>query len=171
GKGNFINVDEFLMTSKVNIWAIGDAIGRQMFTHAGDKEAEIAWNNATTNSKLRMEFDKVPHAVFTNPQIASIGLTESEAKKSYRIIVGKANYSDIVQGDARMEEDGFAKAIVDKDTRKILGFHLIGPEAPELIQEVVNAVANEMTIDSIAKTMHIFPSLSELIPEVLGNLQ
>ncbi len=70
-----------------------------------------------------------------------------------------------------MEEEGFAKAIVDKDSKKILGFHIIGPEASTLIQEVVNAMANKANMKSITDTMHIFPALSELIPETLSNLK
>jgi mycothione reductase len=171
GRGNFIKVDEYLMTTRENIWAVGDATGRQMFAHAADREVEVAWRNATQGGKVKMDFASVPHAVFSHPPIASIGLTEAEALKDHEILVGKAQYSDIVQGDARMEEDGFAKAIVDKATRRILGFHIIGPEAPELIQEVVNTVANGIPIETITGSMHIFPSLSELVPEVLNNLE
>src|SRR5208337_4207750 len=78
---NYIKVNDHLETSKPDIWAFGDAIGRQMFTHAGDREAEIAWHNATSSSKKKMDFSVVPHAVYTHPQIASIGLTERQAKK------------------------------------------------------------------------------------------
>ena len=113
----------------------------------------------------------VPHAVFSYPQIASIGLTEAEARKTYQVLVGKANYNDVVQGDARMEETGFAKAIVEKDTGRILGFHIIGPEASVLIQEVVNAVANKAGGDAIVNSIHIFPSMSELIPETLNRAE
>ncbi|OPY75423.1 MAG: Mercuric reductase [Syntrophorhabdus sp. PtaU1.Bin153] len=172
GRGNFITVDDYLMTTKENIWAVGDATGKQMFTHAADREVEVAWVNATQpGEKVKMDFSSVPHAVFSHPPIASIGLTEEEAAKTHEILVGKAQYSDIVQGDARMEEEGFAKAIADKATRRILGFHIIGPEAPELIQEVVNMVANGVDIEAITESMHIFPSLSELVPEALGNLE
>ncbi len=168
---NFIKVDDYLMTTKENIWAYGDAIGRQMFTHAGDKETEIAWHNANNSDKLKMDFSIVPHAVYTYPQIASIGLTEEQARKEFNVLVGKANYSDVAKGKAMMEENGFAKAIVDRDTRQILGFHIIGPEASILIQEVINAVANKMTVESITDSMHIFPALPEIITETLNNLE
>ncbi len=168
---NYIKVDDSLLTTKENIWAFGDAIGRQMFTHAGDKEMEIAWHNSNNDDKRRMDFDIVPHAVYTHPQIASIGLTEGQARKDHNIMVGKAHYSDVAKGKAMMEENGFAKAIVDKETRRILGFHIIGPEASILIQEVVNAVANKMPVESITGSMHIFPALSEIITETLNNLE
>jgi mycothione reductase len=98
-------------------------------------------------------------------------LTEEQAIKEYNILVGKAKYSDLVKGEAMMEEEGFAKAIVEKGTQRILGFHMIGPEASTLIQEVVNAMANEESVESITRSMHIFPALSELVPDTLSNLK
>ncbi|MCL5021817.1 MAG: dihydrolipoyl dehydrogenase [Nitrospirae bacterium] len=168
---NFIRVDEYLETNRRNIWALGDAIGKQMFTHAGDREAEIAWYNATHRKKIRMDFAAVPHAVFTSPQVASVGLTEAQARRDYRVLVGRAKYSDTVKGTAMGEEEGFAKAVVEKGTKKILGFHIIGPEAAVLIQEVVNAVAQRSGVAAITGAMHIFPSLSEVITETLNNLE
>ncbi len=167
----FIAVDDYLQTGRRDIWAFGDIIGRQMFTHAGDREAEIAWHNATHDEKIRMDFGLVPHAVFTCPQVASVGLTEQEAGKGHDILVGRALYSDTVKGEAIMEKEGFAKAVVEKSSGKILGFHIIGPEASILIQEVVNAVANGHDVKSITGSIHIFPALSELITETLANLR
>jgi pyruvate/2-oxoglutarate dehydrogenase complex dihydrolipoamide dehydrogenase (E3) component len=100
-----------------------------------------------------------------------VGLTEEQARKDYDILVGKTKYSDTVKGEAMMEEEGFAKAIVEKGTQRILGFHMIGPEASTLIQEVVNAMANEESVESTTRSMHIFPALSELVPETLSNLK
>ncbi len=174
-RAHFVKVDDYLETTKKNIWAVGDATGRQMFTHAADKEVEIAWNNAMSeedgSARLAMDFSLVPHAVFTYPQIAAIGLGESEARSRHEVLIGRAYYSDTVQGEVRMESDGFAKAIVEKKTDRILGFHIIGPEAPELIQEVVNAMTNGLTTKAITESIHIFPAMSELIPEVFNNLE
>jgi dihydrolipoamide dehydrogenase len=168
---NFIKVDGFLRTNKKHIWAIGDAIGRAMFTHAADKEAELAWHNATRRKKIRMDFSHVPHAVYTWPQTASVGLTEAQARKRHTILVGRALYSDTVMGTAMMEREGFAKAVVEKGTGRILGFHIIGPHAAMLIQEVVNAMINKAGVKSITGSMHIFPALSNIIPETFGNLE
>lgn len=171
-EANYIKVDDYLQTNKENIWALGDAIGKQMFTHAGGKEADLAWHNATQKKKIKMNFHNVPHAIFTHPQIASVGLTEKQARKDHQIMVGKAKFSDIVKGEAMMEKEGFAKAIVEKGTERILGFHILGPEASTLIQEVVNAMLNKNNnLKSITNSMHIFPALSELIPETLNNLE
>ena len=111
---NYIIVDDYLRTNVKHIWVLGDAIGRSMFTHAGDKEAELAWNNATQRKKIKMDFASVPHAVYTYPQIASVGLTEAAARKDREVLVGKAKYSDTVMGNAMEEREGFAKAVVDK---------------------------------------------------------
>jgi mycothione reductase len=168
---HFIRVDDYLRTNKKHIWAVGDAIGRAMFTHAGDKEAELAWHNATHRKKISMDFAQVPHAVYTYPQIASVGLTEQQARKRHRILVGRARYSDTVMGAAMREREGFAKAIVEKGTGRILGFHIIGPHAAMLIQEVVNAMLNKTKVKSITGCMHIFPALSNIIPEAFSNLE
>ena len=170
-KANFIKVDNYLQTNKKQIWAAGDAIGREMFTHAGDKEAELAWHNATHRKKIMMDFKTVPHAVYTYPQVASIGLTEQQARKGHEILVGRALYSDTVMGEAMMESEGFAKAVVEKGTGRILGFHIIGPHAAILIQEVVNTMINKGDMKSITGCMHIFPALSNIIPETFNNLQ
>lgn len=164
-----ILVNDYLETTKKNIWALGDVIGRQMFTHAGDKEAEIVWKNATGSGKEKMDFSAVPHAVFTHPQIASVGLTEEEAGKRGEVLVGKARYADTAKGRAMMEETGFAKAIIAKDTDRLLGFHIAGPEASILIQEVANALAAGGDRSSILRHMHIFPALSDVVVEALGN--
>ena len=170
-ESNYIKVDDYLRTNKKHIWALGDAIGRAMFTHAGDHEAELAWHNARNRKKLPMDFQNVPHAVYTSPQIASIGLTEKKAREKYEILVGRAAYSDTVMGEAMLERSGFAKAVVEKGSGRILGFHIIGPHAAILIQEVINAVLNHTDVRSITGCMHIFPALSNLVTETLGNLE
>lgn len=169
-KKGFVKVDDYLQTTKPNIWAVGDATGRQMFTHAADRGVEIAWYNATEENKTRMPFSLVPHAVYTHPKIASVGLTEQQARNRYEVLVGRATYSDTVQGEARMIDEGFAKAIVEKSNGRIVGFHIIGPDAPILIQEVVNAMIARNDITTIRESIHVFPALSELIPNAFENL-
>ena len=166
----FIKVNEYLETNRENIWALGDIIGKEMFRHVANREAGLAWHNSMHEHRVKMDYLAAPHAVFSHPQIASVGLTEEQAKKNYRILVGKAKYSDVAKGEAMMEEEGFAKAIVERDSGKILGFHIIGPEAPTLIQEVINAMANGEDIWSINQGMHIHPALPELIQATLQNL-
>ena len=170
-KRGYIRVNEFLETGKKNIWAFGDAIGKYMFKHVANEEAIIAWRNSFHDHKNPMDYSAVPYAVFTYPQIAAVGLTEEEAKRNYQILVGKAHYSDVTKGEAMVELDGFSKAIVDKKSGKILGFHIIGPYAPILIQEVINAMALGGQIGLIGQGMHIHPALPELILRTIGNLK
>ncbi|MFX1582635.1 MAG: dihydrolipoyl dehydrogenase [Promethearchaeota archaeon] len=169
-KRGFIQVNDYLETSKKNIWALGDVTGRYMFKHVANREAQIAWNNASGQQKQKMEYHAVPYAVFSYPQIAGVGLTTTEAAQKFDILIGTAKYSDIAKGEAMVEEDGFAKAIVDKNTYKILGFHIIGPYAAMLIQEVVDIMAVGGNMWTLAQGMHIHPALTELIVSALGNL-
>jgi mycothione reductase len=169
-KQGYIQVNEFLETSKKNIWAFGDAIGKAMFKHVANEEAGIAWNNAFHEKKVKMQYQAVPYAVFTYPEIASVGLTEEQAKKNSQLLIGTARYSDVAMGEAMREYEGFAKAIIEKNTGKILGFHIIGPHASMLIQEVINAMALGGNIAFLSQGMHIHPALTELILRTFGNL-
>ena len=166
----YIKVNEYLETSKENIWAFGDIIGKYMFRHSANREAVYAWHNSIHKKKIPMDYTAIPHAIFSYPEIASVGLTENQAKKEHKILVGQARYNSVAKGIAMLEDETFAKAIVEKDTNKILGFHIIGPYASILIQEVINAMANDLGVWGISKGMHIHPSLSELIPSTFGSL-
>jgi len=170
GRG-FIRVNQYLETSKKNIFAIGDANGQQMFTHVANREALVVVQNMFYSADLKMDYNAIPHAVYSHPQIASVGLTEAQARKDHDILIGRVRYFDVAKGEAMMEEEGFAKAIVEKDSRRILGFHIIGPYAPVLIQEVVNAMTSGGQIDEINEGIHIHPALSELIQTTVNSLE
>jgi len=169
----FIAVNEYLETNKKNIWAFGDAIGKLMFKHVANYEAGVAWHNANHDHKVKMDYSAAPHAVFTYPQIASVGLKPEEAKQQhYKILVGKALYRDTAMGAAMGFPDGFVKVVVEQETGKILGAHIIGHEASILIQEIVNAMVSEGgSYGPIARGIHIHPALSEVVQNAFGNLQ
>jgi len=169
----YVKVNEYLETGKKNIWAFGDAIGKQMFKHVANYEAEIAWHNAVHDHKVKMDYSAAPHAVFTHPQIASVGLKEAEAKQQgYKILVGKAFYKDTAMGLAMGEPKGFVKVIVDQKTGRILGAHIIGPFASALIQEIINVMVSEgKTFLPIIRGMHIHPAMSEVVQRAFGNLR
>jgi mycothione reductase len=168
----FIQVNEYLETSKKHIYAFGDAIGKQMFKHSANYEAGIVWHNSTHDHKAPMDFSATPHGVFTYPQIAAVGLKEEEAKKHYKILVGRAEYRDTAMGAAMGNPEGFVKVIVEKETGKILGAHIIGPEAAILIQEITDAMVTPPgDYGPIARGMHIHPALNEVVQNAFGALQ
>jgi dihydrolipoamide dehydrogenase len=169
----YVVVDEYFETTKKNIWAFGDAIGKKMFRHSANREAELVWHNAVHGKKSRINYLTVPHAVFSWPEIASVGLTEEHAVKmmgKQEILVGKALYTDVARGEAMMESEGFTKAVVHRKSGKILGYHIIGPQASILIQEVVNVMAADGNLWAVAKGMHIHPALSEVVLKAFGKL-
>ncbi|NYT13046.1 MAG: dihydrolipoyl dehydrogenase, partial [Candidatus Methanofastidiosa archaeon] len=96
----YIKVDEYLKTSKENIWAFGDVIGKYMFRHSANKEAVYAWHNSIHEKKVPMDYSAIPHAVFSYPEIASVGIGESEAKKNHKILIGYAKYNSVAKGIA-----------------------------------------------------------------------
>jgi mycothione reductase len=167
----FIEVDKYLETSRPRVWAIGDANGKAMFTHAANAQAEAVWHNAMHEKTSPMDHGIVPHAVFSRPQIASIGLTEARARERHDVLVGTARYDQTAKGLALRERQGFATAIVERTTFRLLGFHIVGPGASVLIQEVSNAMANGEAVDSIIRGYHIHPALSELVTWTLGALE
>jgi mycothione reductase len=156
----FIPVNDYLETNVPGVYAIGDANGTYMFRHIANIEAGVAARNAFTDRREAMDYSAAPHAVFSYPQIASVGLTASQAREKHNLLVGTSRYIDTAEGEAMMETDGFAKAVVDRDTRRILGFHVIGPHAPSLVQEVINAM-----------TSGIHPALPELVQAAFRSLQ
>lgn len=170
-KRGFVEVNDYYQTSDPRIWAFGDVIGKGMFTHAGNREADLAWANAHEGKKDTLDYTSIPHAVFTRPQIASVGMKQEEASANHDILVGKAEYSDTVKGAALHQQKTFAKAVVDAKSRRLLGFHIIGPYAPLLLQEATNVLASQGTVDDLTAGMHIHPAMSELIPAVVWNLE
>jgi dihydrolipoamide dehydrogenase len=169
----YVKVNEYLETSKKNIWALGDAIGKQMFKHVANYEAEIAWHNAVHEHKARMDYSAAPHAIFTHPQVASVGLKEAEAKQNgHKILVGKAFYKDTALGAAMGYPEGFVKVVIEQETGKLLGAHMIGPFASSLIQEIINVmVCGDKTFLPIIRAMHIHPAMSEVVQRAFGALR
>jgi len=170
-KKGFIKVNEYLETNRRGIFAIGDANGQQMFRHMANREAEIVSQNSFYGTKIKVDYSAVPHAVYSHPQVASVGLNEAQARENYNILIGKMKYFNIAKGEAMVEKEGFAKVIVEKESNRILGFHIIGPYAPELIQEVVNAMTSGGGMEELGQGIHIHPSLSELVQYTLSSLE
>ena len=170
----WIRVNEFLQTTQRNIWALGDATGGYMFKHRANYDAIILYYNAWLGRRVKVDYSAVPHAVFTHPEVASVGLKESEAVKKYgedKVLVGVERYQDTAKGEAMGVRDCFAKIIVHADTMKVLGAHIIGPYASTLIQEVVNVMSTPgANLNVLLDSMHIHPALSEVVQRAAGSL-
>ena len=139
--------NEFLETTVDGVWAFGDINGRQQFRHKANYEADIISYNNFMNKKPEeyrwARYDLVPAVTYTYPQVAHVGMTVKEAiEKGHQIKVGKQYYSETAKGFAigynKETHHDFAKIIIDKDTKKILGFHAIGAEAAMMIQPFIN---------------------------------
>ena len=172
GKG-FVEVDEYLETTAKGIFALGDIVGRYQFKHNANLEAKYVYNNIIDpNRKQSVNYTAMPHSIFSSPQVAGVGFTEQELKMR-NMLYNKSTYQYINtgMGKALEDNDGFVKFLVDKNNRKILGCHIIGTDASILIHEVLVAMrTGDGTIDSITKTIHIHPALSEVVVRVAEEI-
>ncbi|HPO88951.1 MAG TPA: dihydrolipoyl dehydrogenase [Methanothrix sp.] len=175
-RAGWVKVNEHLETTAPGIWALGDTTGKHMFRHTANYEAAIVAHNLISavkgeNKKATVDYHAVPHAIFTYPQIAGVGMTEEQARAAgYEILVGRAHYEQTAMGYA-MDEDGMAKAIVDARSGRILGFHVIGSSAPELVQQVTYLMnAENQDLTPMARSQVIHPAISEVVARAFGNL-
>jgi dihydrolipoamide dehydrogenase len=168
----WIKVNQFMETTKLNIWALGDATGKHMFRHTANYEADLVWKNAFTEHKIAADYHAVPHAVFGYPQVGSVGYTEKQATDlGYSIYVGKAKYTDVTKGFAMGEEESLVKVIVDANTRRILGASIVGSDSADLIQQIVYLM-NTDTQDymPLVNSQIIHPALSEVVINAFVNM-
>lgn len=170
----FIIMNEYLETTQPNIWVMGDADGKFMFKHVANYESQIVYYNAVLKQKVKANYHAIPHAVFTEPEIASVGLREKEAIEKYgegKVLIGFYKYADTAKGEAMALEDEFVKVIVENGTEKILGAHIIGPQASVLIQEIINLMYTEnMSSEPLIDAMHIHPALNEVVARAFRSL-
>ncbi|MCW3989103.1 MAG: dihydrolipoyl dehydrogenase [Candidatus Bathyarchaeota archaeon] len=169
----YIIVNEYLETSKPRVWALGDALGKHMFKHVANYEAGVAWNNFTHDHKKAVDYSAVPYAAFTHPQVAGVGMTEQQALDAGReVLVGFYEYRNTAKGSAMGVEDGFVKIIVEDRTFRVLGGSIIGPYAPVMMQEIVNAMNTPRgTIDSIQNAIYIHPATPEVVQRASYSLR
>jgi dihydrolipoamide dehydrogenase len=163
----WILVNEYLETSQPNIWAFGDANGKYLLKHAGNYESGIVYLNAVMKEKVKADYHAVPHAVFSYPEIAGVGMSEQEAIKEYgedRVVMGFKLFEDTAKGAAMEARGYFVKVILDGKEEKILGAHIIGPHASVLIHQIIPLMYTESrSTEPIIRSMTIHPSLSEVV--------
>jgi dihydrolipoamide dehydrogenase len=162
---DLIPVNDLMETEISGIYAIGDVTGKCMLAHVASEQGVVAAENAAGGHQ-QMNYSNIPSCIYTTPEIAVVGLSETEAKrKGILVKVGRfpvaANSKAMIAG----ERDGFAKIVTDAQTGEVLGAQIIAPKATELISGIGIAMTLESTADEIAKTIHPHPTLSEMIME------
>jgi len=152
-----------------HLWAVGDANGKMMLAHAASGQGIIAVENMCGNDKT-IDYRSIPAAAFTHPEISYVGLNEPQAKElgekvGFEITTVKTYFKGNSKALAEKETDGIAKIIYRKDTGELLGVHIIGIHASDLIQEAANAIANRESVHQLAFNIHAHPTLSEVLDE------
>jgi mycothione reductase len=170
----WIAVNEYLETSQPNVWALGDANGQYPFKHVANQEAAVVFYNAVLEKKIKVDYHAVPHAVFSYPEIASVGLGEKAAIEQYgmdKVLIGFYRYEDTAKGEAMNEKDSFVKVVLEQKTKKILGAHIVGSQASVLIHEIIPLMyTKNQTATPLLESMHIHPALSEVVERAFRSL-
>lgn len=166
----FIPVDEWYRTNVPNIYAIGDITGPPLLAHVASHEGIACVDKIAGKDTHSVDYDSIPGCTYCHPQVASIGMTEEQAlAEKYEIKVGRFPYSASGKARATGAREGLVKIIFDKKYGELLGAHIIGADATELIAEVGIAKALETTSVELGKTMHAHPTLSEMIMEAAAD--
>jgi dihydrolipoamide dehydrogenase len=156
------------------VWAFGDANGKYLFKHVGNHEATVVYYNAVLKRRIPVDYHAVPHAVFTYPEVASVGLREKEAIEKFgaeQVLIGFERYEDTAKGEAMAVKDYFVKVMLERQSSRIVGAHIIGPYASILIQEIINLMyTHEQTAQPLLDAMHIHPALSEVVQRAFQSL-
>jgi pyruvate/2-oxoglutarate dehydrogenase complex dihydrolipoamide dehydrogenase (E3) component len=168
----YIVVDDQLRTNVPGIWALGDCNGRGAFTHTSFNDFEIVAANLLDNDPRRVS-DRIPaYGLYIDPPLGRVGLTEDEVRKAgRRALVGKRPMTQVSRAVEKGEPRGFMKIVVDADTREILGAAILGVGGDEAIHSILDVMYAKAPYTVIQRAVHIHPTVSELIPTMLGELQ
>ena len=163
-----VMTDDGMETNVPGIFAFGDLASRHPLKHIANAEARAIARHLVGGDKLPVDYDGVPNAVFSNPQVASVGLTERDAVQQGRPhLTARRQYADTAYGWAMEDTDSFVKLIADPDSRLLLGAHIMGPHAALLIHPLVQGMKYGQTIDDMARTIYIHPALTEVVEQAL----
>lgn len=162
----FIETNQYFQTKETHIYAIGDVIGGMQLAHVASHEGIAAVEHMANQNPLPIVYENIPSCIYSNPEVASVGLTEKQAKdKGLDIKVGKFPFMAIGKALVHGESDGFVKIIMDKGTEDLLGVHMVGPHVTDMISEAGLAKVLDATPWEIAQTIHPHPTLSEIMGE------
>lgn len=165
-RAGFVKVDDRFETSAPGIYAVGDLIGGPLLAHKAMAEAIVAVEGMAGVTVRKMDPFKIPNCTYCSPQVASVGLTEEQAKEQGRQVkVGRFSYQASGKAVAMGETEGFVKVVADAEYGEVLGFHIIGPEATEMIAEATMARTLEATLEDVHHSIHAHPTLSETVGE------
>jgi len=165
-----IVVDERLETTLKGVYAIGDVTGKMLLAHVASTQGEVAAGNALGKNQ-KMDYSVIPYGIFTDPEIASVGLKEAGAKEQgIDVSVGRFPYAASGKAMGMGETDGFVQILADKGTEVVLGASIVGSHATDIISEVALAVKAGMKIKDIVDTVHAHPTLPELVLEAAGDV-
>ncbi len=171
-KTGFIQVNSELQTSSPHIWAAGDVVGNGFLETVAAKEGYIAASNALGNAGKTIDYDSIPKAVFTEPQVAWVGITEEEEMRRLNTCSCRTLQIALVpKAQAVKETRGLIKMIIHPESKVIMGVHIVAPLAADLIHEAALAVKFKHTIDDIIDTTHVFPTMSEAIKRVAQSFK
>ena len=160
--------DDGMETNVPGIFAFGDLASRHPLKHIANAEARAIAEHLVGGTKRPVDYDGVPNAVFSSPQVASAGLTERDARRQGRAyMAARRQYADTAYGWAMEDSDGFVKLVADPDSRLLLGAHIMGAHASLLIQPLVQGMKYGQTIDEMARTIYIHPALTEVVEQAL----
>ena len=171
-KRGYITVDDQLQTSVPGVWALGDVNGRGAFTHTSYNDYEIVAANLLDNDPRRVS-DRIPiYALFIDPPLGRVGMTEAEVRATGKpALIGKMKMARVGRARERGETKGFMKVLIDAESKKILGAALLGIEGDEAVHALADVMYAGAPYTVIQRAVHIHPTVSELIPTLLGNLK
>ncbi|MBU1904257.1 MAG: FAD-dependent oxidoreductase, partial [Proteobacteria bacterium] len=163
-KNGALLVNERMETNIPGVYAVGDVVGGIMLAHVAIAEGECAARNAM-GEESAMSYRVIPSCIYTSPEVASVGLSEEAAREKFDIQVGRFSFHGCAKALVINETYGMVKIISEKKSRKVLGVHIIGPHATDMIAEAVLGMSMGMTVDQIADAIHPHPTLSEAVME------
>jgi len=162
----FVEVNEKMQTNVPGIWAIGDLTGKLMLAHVGSAMGIICAENIAGVETVTLDYEMMPRATYCQPQVASFGITEAQAKeRGYTVKIGRFPFQPNGKALGMGDYAGFVKLVIDEKYGEILGAHMIGPEVTELLPELTLAHMMELTPHEIARNVHAHPTLSEVLME------